>query len=793
MNLSMRWLKDYVNIDVLPKEFADEMTMSGSKVEGYKIEGSDISKVVVGKILSVKKHENAEKLQICSLDVGSEAPVQIVTAATNINVGDIVPVALHGAILAEGKKITSGKLRGEVSNGMLCSIHELGLTLNDFPFACDDGIFILDNEYENSLGKNICDVIGFNDTSVEFEITSNRPDCLSVIGLARETAVTFNKDLILKEPVMPEGTDNINDMLKISIKNTKLCPRYMAAMVKNIRIAPSPLWLRERLRTSGVRPINNIVDITNYVMLEYGHPMHAFDYKFIENNEIIVRNALKKEKITTLDSIERNLSEEMLVIADSKKAAAVAGVMGGEFSSIMDDTKTIVFESAFFNGPSIRRTSKKLGLRTDSSSRFEKGLDPNTCEKALIRALELVKLLDAGDIISGIIDCNYAENKQTIIPLNCKVINDLLGTDIDEATIKDILIKLDFKIEENNILVPSFRADVLNKYDIAEEIARIYGYNNIPSTQIKGLATGMLNREQIYEKRINSNLLAQGYSQIITYSFISPKFYDKILMEPDSPLRKSIVISNPLGEDTSIMRTTALPSMLNILSQNYKNRNLSAKLYEIATVYIPTEEGKLPIEKQNVVIGEYGEASDFYTLKGTVCQLLSRLNINNVKFNAFDKNLSYHPGRCAEVIVNETVIGILGEIHPAVTKNYDINTKVYSAVISFNSLLEFSNEEVEYKQLPKFPAVTRDLALICDDSVTVATLEDVIKSSIGKNLEKILLFDIYKGEQIAQNKKSVAFNLTLRSQTETLTDIECDKVISKCIASLNSTNIELRS
>lgn len=791
MKLSKKWLNDFVKIDIPSKDYANAMTMSGSKVEGFEIEGSDIKNVVVGKILSVSKHPNADKLSVCMIDVAREKPLQVVTGATNIKEGDLVPVALDGAFLPDGKTIKTGELRGVLSEGMLCSISELNLTKHDFPDAVEDGIFILDKSCK--VGQDITEAIGLNDTVFEFEITSNRPDCLSVIGLARETAATYNLPFTVPTPKVKGSNGDISDYLRVTIQDKDLCSRYIAMMVKNVRIAPSPKWMRERLRASGVRPINNIVDITNYVMLEYGQPMHAFDYRFIEGGHIIVRRAVKGEAITTLDGVEHPLKESMLTIADEKKPIALAGVMGGEYSGIMDDTQTIVFESANFNPASVRTTAKELGMRTDSSSRFEKGLSPQMCLPAILRACELVEMLGAGEVVGGIIDCDYSVTKPVIIDFDPKWINEFLGTEIPEHDMRDYLTRLGFELDGNKIMVPHFRSDIETKFDIAEEIARLYGYDNIPTTALRGTAQAHKTREQKFKDLVISTLLAQGLDEIKTYSFISPKLYDKIRMPKDSPQRRSVTISNPLGEDTSIMRTTALPSMLQVLSTNYNNRNESAWLFEIATEYIPKGENELPEEKQSIIIGLYGDNADFFTIKGIVEELLDKVNISGYEFTSSSDYYAFHPGRCAEIIAKCKTIGVVGEIHPIVAENNDILEKVYAACLDINLMLESVGEAKQYTPLPKFPAVMRDLALVCDEDMPVGLVQKMIKESAGEYLESIELFDIYKGKQIAENKKSVAFNLTLRSNKSTLTDEESDKIVGKIISELAKINVHLRT
>ena len=583
MNLSMKWLSDYVDIDVTPKQFSDDMTMSGSKVEGYADETAEIKNVVVGKLLSVEPHPNADHLVVCQVDVGEDAPIQICTGAQNVKAGDIVPVAKNKSTLPGGVTIRKGKLRGEESNGMLCSLAELGLTIHDFPYADENGIFILQGEEAAApLGTDICKAIGLDDVTVEFEITPNRPDCLSVTGLAREAAVTYNVPLRLHQPEVKGCGDNIQNYLSVRVENPELCPRYMAKVVKNVRIGPSPRWLRERLRASGMRAINNIVDITNYVMLEYGQPLHAFDLKHMKDGQIVVRNAREGESILTLEGTERALSPEMLVICDSEKPSAVAGVKGGKYSGIYEDTTTIVFESANFFGPSVRVTARDLGMRTESSGRYEKGLDPATCLPAVLRACELVELLDAGDVVDGVIDIDNSNHTPRQIRLEPEWINRFLGTDnISEEFMREKLTQLGFQLDGDMITVPSYRADVEGKADIAEEIARFYGYNKMPTTIIRGEAAAQLTPRQKFERKLNELLLAQGMNEIVTFSFISPKYYDKIGLPADAPERRSVEILNPLGEDTSVMRTTALPSMLEMLASNYSHRTLEVQLVKI--------------------------------------------------------------------------------------------------------------------------------------------------------------------------------------------------------------------
>ena len=792
MDLSIRWLKDYVDIgDISMRDFSEAMSMSGSKVEGWTTEFEDVKNVVVGKILSVEPHPDSDHLVICQLDVGQQEPVQIVTGASNVHVGDMVPAALHKSQLPNGVKITKGKLRGVMSNGMMCSIAELNLTKGDFPYAAEDGIFLLQEDCQ--VGQDIASAIGCNDTCVEFEITPNRPDCLSVLGLAREAAVTFGKELKMHTPQVKGCGGDIHDYLSVEVRNPQLCPRYTAKVVKNVKIGPSPRWMRERLRASGVRPIDNIVDITNYVMLEYGQPMHAFDIEYVKDHKIIVRNAVSGETIQTLDGVDRTLSEDMLVIADSEKASAVAGVMGGEHSGINENTHTVVFESACFKGSSVRITAKKLGMRTESSGRFEKGLDAQNCLPAVMRACELVELLGAGEVVDGVIDVDNTNYQPTRIHLDADWTNRFLGTDIPKEQMVKILTDLQFQMEGDEIIVPSFRSDVEHKADIAEEIARFYGYNNIPTTIAKGSPEGGYNEYQKFERVVNQNMLAQGMYEIMTYSFVSPKQYDKIRLPKDDPKRQSVVIRNPLGEDTSIMRTNAIPSMMDILSKNYNNRNGTVSLYEIGNEYIPVEGELLPDEVPNLVLGMYGDDKDFFTLKGVVENLLDTLAIREYDVDANSDDPTFHPGRCAVLSKDGEEFGIIGEVHPLVCANYGINTRVYVGKLKLRKLFAMMDTQRSYVPMPKFPASTRDLALLCDDALPVMTMEKAIKAAAGKILEKIELFDVYKGSQIAQGKKSVAFNISMRASDRTLTDEEVNGAMSKSLKALEELGAQIRS
>lgn len=796
MDLSMKWLSDYVELpsDLTIRSFAEGMTMSGSKVEGYEEEGAEIDRVVVGTLLSVEPHPDSDHLLICQVDVGGAAPIQIVTGAQNVHAGAVVPVALDGSTLPGSKKIKRGKLRGVESNGMLCSLSELGLAKGDFPYAIEDGIFLIEEPCRN--GQDIRDALGLNDTSVEFEITSNRPDCLSVRGLAQEASATFDVPLNTREPVV-KGTEAYGkpgDYLSVEIRNTTLCPRYIAGIVKNVKIAPSPRWMRERLRASGVRPINNLVDITNYVMLEYGHPMHAFDLRYVEEGKIIVRNAEAGETITTLDGTTRTLAPEMLVIADGKKPVAVAGVMGGEYSGIMPDTDTVVFEAACFDGVSVRTTAKALGMRTDASSRFEKGLDAQNALPAILRAFELVEELGAGEVVRGILDADHSDKNPRHVRLEPAWTNAFLGVELSEAEMIASLEKLGFRVENGDVIVPSVRVDVAHKADIAEEIARIYGYNRIPVTAIRGVAQAKLTTEQHFERKLSALMQAAGCTEVQTYSFISPKYYDKIRLPADSPLRRSVTIANPLGEDTSVMRTTTLPSMLEVLARNYNNRNASAWLYELGTEYLPRGSAdELPDERLQLTVGLYGDSADFFTLKGMLELLFTRIGLEGYEIAPESNDSAFHSGRCAVLSKGDTRFGTLGEIHPLVLEEYGIGIKAYAAKLDMASLLALSNDERKYRPLPKFPAVTRDLCVICDESIPVATLEKAIREAAGSTLENTKLFDVYKGEQVGAGKKSVAFSLTLRSPEATLTDEQADAAVKRSLKALSALGAVLRA
>ena len=788
MKLNRKWInEEFVDLSAYSdKEYVETLTVFGQKVETYERMDAEIKNVKVGKVAQIVRHENSDHMWVCQIDVGEEEPVQIVTGAQNVKQGDLVPACLHNSWLPGGVHITKGKLRGVKSNGMLCSFAELGLSQNDVPGAYADGIWILNDE-DCKPGDDINDVIGNRDTVVEFEITNNRPDCYSIIGLARESAAAFGKTMKHHEPVV-KGSDagSIFEHLDVEVPAENLCHRYTARMVKNVKIAPSPKWLRQRLRANGVRPINNIVDITNYVMLEYGQPMHAFDYRYIGSNKIVVREAAEGEKLTTLDGNVRDLKPGMLVIADGDKPIGLAGIMGGENSEILDDTTTVVFESANFDGTSIRQTALALGMRTESSGKFEKHLDPMMTLPAVQRACELVEMLEAGDVLDGIIDIlNYVPEAKTL-PLEVDKINALLGTDIPEADMIRYLELLELPVVDGIIQVPSWRPDLNLMADIAEEIGRSYGYNEIPTTAFKNATQGGYSPFMMAESKAGQLCRSLGYSEIITYSFVSPAIFDQIRLPKDSALRNAMRIQNPLGEDTSIMRTIALPSMLDILSRNYNYHNKNVKLYELAKIYLPGEGKNLPAEPKMLVLGTYGEGTSFFTLKGQLEAILTGLRLPRAEYTAVKDNPSYHPGRCAAVSINGELLGYMGQVHPLVCKNYGLDTEVYCVEIDFSKAFTMILPEPTFTPLPKYPAVTRDLSLLCDEATTIAELESCITAAGGKLLRRVDLFDIYRGKGVAEGKKSVAFSLVLRADDRTLTDADSEGVTSKVLAALET-------
>ena len=800
MNLSRNWLSDFVNTDKIGnQEYCDRMTATGSKVEGYEVLGEDIENVVVAKVTKMEKHPDSDHMWICRVDAGDAFghDIQIVTGAQNVFEGALVPAALPVAKLPDGIVIKAGKLRGVESNGMLCSIGELKLTTHDMPGAAEDGILILDESYADKLGMDIREALMLTDSVVEFEITSNRPDCLSVIGLARETAVSFEKELKLHTPVVKgcgDG-DNVKNHLSVEISAPDLCYRYCARVVKNVKIQPSPLWMRMRLRASGVRPINNIVDITNYVMLEYGQPMHAFDYKCLDGSAINVRRAANGETFRSLDDADHVLDDSMLVIADGKKACALAGVMGGANSEITENTATVVFESACFNGASVRVTAKKNGMRTESSARFEKGLDPENCMAGLERACELVELLGAGDVVDGILDVYPAPVAPTVLPFTPERYNAFLGTSIPKEQMVQTLLGLGCTLENGQITVPSYRADLACMNDIAEEVVRIYGYDKIEASRMNAETTlGGRSVKQQFIADLENVLIGMGISEIHTFSFISPKYYDKVRMPLDCPLRRSVVISNPLGEDTSVMRTVALPSMMEVVARNKNFNNENVRLFELATVYLPNEDStKLPEEKQVLTLGLYGNV-DFYALKG-ICEAILGFSGIKASIASCSDHPAYHPGRCAKLFAADgTELAVFGQADPRMTANYGLDIPVYIAEISFDEIFAHANTQKEYRPLPKYPATTRDFSFVCDEELEVGAIEGVMAKAGGKLVEKVALFDIYRGAQVGEGKKSVSLRVTLRADDRTLTVEEADKVTKKILSDLKfKMGLELRS
>jgi len=790
MKLSRKWLADFTDIKAGDKEYADRLTITGSKVEGTDDLGATTQNVVLGQIVEIGRHPDADSLWVCHVDIGQDEPIIIVTGADNLKQGDICLVALHKSLLPCGKEIKKGKLRGIESYGMLCSPDELLLEQNDYPFSVEDGILTFTPEEIEGyqLGDDIRPILGFDDKVVEFEITSNRPDCLSVIGLARESAASFDVPFTVKTPEVKGSGGDVLELLDVEIWDADLCPRFTARVVQNVKIGPSPVWMRQRLRASGVRPINNIVDITNYVMLEYGQPMHAFDHACVEGGKINVRRAAPGETIMTLDGKERAL-EDALVIADEQKAVGIAGVMGGASSEITETTRTVVFESANFNGVSIRKTAARLGMRTDASGRFEKGLDPMNTLPAVQRACELVELVGAGDVVDGVVDVIAADRAPVTLPLEAEKINALLGTDIAAVDMANILEKVGFTVDADNLVtVPSWRLDVSQWADLAEEVARFYGYNVIPATMFRGAAVqGGFTPRQKLERQVGVMLRSLGYHEILTYTFTGQVALDKVRLPADAPEREMLTILNPLGEDTSRMRTIAVPAMLETLARNHSYRNESARLYELGRVYLPNSESQtLCDERLHLTLGAYGDGVDFFTLKGAVEALLANLRISNVTWTAEGNDPIYHPGRCAEIRAGEHVLGRLGQVHPLTAKNYDFEGEVYAAELDVETLFAVMGPEQTYKPLPKYPAMARDIAVVCDEAVTVAQLQEVINVAGGKRLVASSLFDIYTGNPIPEGKKSLAFALSYRAEDRTLTDEDADSATTKILTALET-------
>ena len=790
MKASIEWLEEYSDIDVDSVKLGDILTMTGSKVETVEQRGNDIKNVVVGKILEIEKHPDADKLVVTKVDVKTEI-LQIVTGANNIKVNDIVPIAKDGAELPGGVKIKTGKLRGIDSCGMMCSVGELGLDVNDYPNQIEHGIMILDKNLEKDLGKDIVEVLNLKEDIIDFEITPNRPDCLSIEGLGRETAVSLGKEF--KNPRKNIDELKIEDKkeiegLTVDITAPDLCYRYIARVVKNVKVGPSPEWMVRRLKACGVRSINNIVDITNYVMLELGQPMHAFDINSIEGKHITVRRAKENEKIITLDKQERILGEDNLVIADDKKAVAIAGVMGGLNSEIENDTKTLVFESAVFNGGSVRKTAKKVGLRTESSSRFEKGLSQENALRAINRAVELVELLGAGEPINEKIDVYPTKQKINKIKLDVDKINSLLGINISKEEMIEILNKLEIKVENDVAIAPYFRMDLEFVADLAEEIVRFYGYDKLETTLIKADTTlGVRNKEQKIEKKIKEILVDSGFSEIYTYGFVSSGDLEKSKIK-EEVIKNAITIMNPLSDEYKLMRPTTIPSMMQILALNNNKKNQNVKLFDLSRSYRnvnnEVENDEVPLQENILTIGMYGDDLDFYTLKGIIENVLEVSNINRYEIEKETKNESYHPGRCANIKVGIDVIATLGEVHPEVLGNYDIEKRAYLAEVNVTKLVKYSKINKKYVEVPKFPAVERDIAVIVDENVEVGQIEKIIVKKSKKLLESAKLFDIYRDEKIGENKKSVAFSLIFRNKNKSLSDEEINPIMEAIIAEL---------
>ena len=804
MTTSLSWIKAYVpDLEVDPREYMDAMTLSGSKVEGYKKLDEDLDKIVIGQVEKIEAHPDADKLVVCQVNVGSEK-VQIVTGAPNVFEGAKVPVVLDGGRVAGGHdgsltpggiKIKKGKLRGVESCGMMCSIEELGSSRDYYPAAPEEGLYILPEDAP--IGESAVNYLGLDDTVVEYEITSNRVDCFSVLGIAREAAATFDKAFV--PPVVKEtgNEEKASDYIKVSIEDDDLCSRYVARVVKNIKIGPSPAWMQHRLAAHGIRPINNIVDITNYVMEEYGQPMHAYDMRTIAGNEIIVRRAKKGETFVTLDGQERKLDDSILMICDGEKAVGMAGIMGGENSMITDDVTEMLFEAACFNGTNIRLSSKKVGLRTDASSKFEKGLDPNNAMEAINRACQLVEELGAGEVVGGAVDVYPRVRTGNRVKFDPDWINRLLGTDIPAETMIGYFKKIDlgYDPETKEVIVPSWRQDLEREADLAEEVARFYGYDNIPTTLPRGEATaGKLSFKLRVEEKVREVARFCGFSQGMCYSFESPKVFDKLLLPQDSPLRKTVVISNPLGEDFSIMRTTPLNGILTSLSTNFNRRNKDVRLYELGNIYIPKQVPvtELPEERMQLTLGMYGEG-DFFTMKGVVEEILDAVGMKGL--TVYDPKSGHpflHPGRQADIVYENKVIGYLGEIHPVVAGNYSIKDRVYAAVLDMPEIVARATFDKKYEGIAKYPAVTRDLSLVVPKNVLAGEIESVFRQRGGKILESCRLFDIYEGSQIQEGFKSLAYTLTFRAKDRTLEEADIASVMKKIMNGLSQLNIELR-
>ncbi|HZK37772.1 MAG TPA: phenylalanine--tRNA ligase subunit beta [Clostridia bacterium] len=784
MYVPINWLRDYIDIDMDINEFADKMTMSGTMVEEIKILGNDIKNVVIGRIETVIQHPNADKLFICQVDVGEEK-LQIITGADNVNEGDYVPVAVHGSVLPGELKIKRGKIRGEISEGMLCSAKELGIPTAVIPEKIRGGIWILDKAYPP--GEDAVKILNLKDEIIEFEITSNRPDCLSIIGIAREAGATLDGKVNYPEIEVKEVEDKADDYVSVEIEDTEGCARYVARVIKNIKIDSSPQWMQQRLIGAGVRPINNIVDITNYVMLEYGQPLHAFDISCIEGNKIIVRKAENDEFLTTLDGVKRKLNTSMTIIADAKKSLAIAGVMGGEHSEVVEDTDMILLESANFDANTTRLTSKNLSLRTEASSRFEKGVDPNIARLAADRACQLIVQLGAGEVLEGAVDAYPEKIEPHKVIIRPEKINDLLGISLSNEEMLDIFRRLELNSKDLRdiieITVPTYRMDLLMEADFAEEVARIFGYDKIPPTMVKGdISVGGKPDNQIVEDIVRDLLNGMGFNEILTYSFISPKAVDMINLGKDSTKRDMIRLINPLGDETGVMRTSLLPNILEVAARNINHKVNDLRAFEIGQIFIPRMESEeeLPYEIPNLVMAMYGE-EDFFTLKGAIETLLDNLGIREYEFTVEKNNSTYHPGRCANIIVGDRILGTIGELHPIVTENYDLNQRCYCGELDFNIILKFTQMEKTYEPLAKYPSITRDFAVVLDKTVLVKQIEDIIKYKGGDILESFKLFDVYEGEQIEEGLRNIAYTITYRDKERTLTDEEANTVHSNIL------------
>lgn len=806
MDTALSWVKAYVpDLDVTPSEYTDAMTLTGTKVEGYKELDKNLEKIVVGEILSIEKHPDANKLIICQVDVGNEK-IQIVTGASNVSVGDKVPVVLDGGKVAGGHdggplpengiKIKKGKLRGVESFGMMCSIDELGQDKNYFPDAPENGIYILPKD--SKVGSDAIELLGLRDTIFEYEITSNRVDCYGVIGIAREAAATFKKKFVLPKVNQTGNSENVADYLSVEVRDSELCKRYVARVVKNIKLAPSPAWMQERLRAVGIRPINNIVDITNYVMAEYGQPMHAFDYDLLEGHKIVVDRAKDGEEFETLDGVVRKLDKDILMINDGKKAVAVAGIMGGENSKITDDVTTMVFECATFDGTNIRLSSKRLGLRTDSSGKFEKGLDPNNAYDAMMRACSLVEELGAGEVVGGYVDVYPVKAVESRVKFEPERINKLLGTDISREDMLEIFDRIELKYdkETDEIVAPTFRQDIHFMADLAEEVARFFGYDKIPTTLPKSSASiGGINLKLEIEELARDVAKFLGFSEAMNYSFESAKVFDKLNLSKDSRYRKAIEISNPLGEDFKIMRTQAVNGILNSLSTNYNRRNKDVHLFELANIYIPKELPlkELPDERMQFVLGFYGK-ENFFDMKGVVEEFLYTIGIvGKLHYDPSCKEEFLHPGRKADIVFDGVRLGYLGEVHPLVCENYKLGERTYIAVLDLPNIISFVNFDIKYTGIAKYPSISRDISLVVPKNILVGEIEDIIEKNGGSNLESFKLFDIYEGDQIEAGFKSVAYSLTFRNKERTLLDTEVNEVMDKILNKLEAKNIKIRS